>query len=175
MGWFSDALFGKRKRINQNKINDYMTPYTTMIGEQEDIARDMMDPNSRFNLQQQQQLRNNQMDLVASQNQGLMGMAAMTGMSSGQAGMQAASNMNTARAQMGGQFAAMNNQQYNQGLGLLQNVMSMKKGEGERLANAHIQQVNAHNARRDANMQMTAGLDGSALGFAGNFKPTPKG
>ena len=115
------------------------------------------------------------MDLVASQNQGLMGMAAMTGMSSGQAGMQAASNMNTARAQMGGQFAAMNNQQYNQGLGLLQNVMSMKKGEGERLANAHIQQVNAHNARRDANMQMTAGLVGSALGFAGNFIPTPKG
>jgi len=169
MGWFSDALFGKKKRIDQNKVNDYMAPYTTMIGEQEDISRSMMDPNSRYNLQQQQQLRNNQMDLVAGHNQGLMGMAAMSGMSPGQAAMQARGNMNTSRAQMGGQFSSMANNQYQQGLGLLQNVMSLKKGEGERLSNAHIQEVNAHNARRQANMNMTAGLVGSALGFGGSF------
>ena len=50
MGWLSDKLFGKKKRINQNKINDYMAPYGKMIDEQEDISRQMMDPNSLLNL-----------------------------------------------------------------------------------------------------------------------------
>ena len=50
MGWLSDKLFGKKKRIDQNKINDYMEPYSKMIDEQEDISRQMMDPNSQINM-----------------------------------------------------------------------------------------------------------------------------
>ena len=63
--------------------------------------------------------------------------------------------------------------QYDSGLANLQNVMSMRKGEGERLSNAHINTVNAANARRQSNMNMTTGLIGSALGFAGNFIKPP--
>tara|TARA_Y100000401_G_scaffold15199_3_gene10311 strand:+ start:814 stop:1530 length:717 start_codon:yes stop_codon:yes gene_type:complete len=163
MGWFSDALFGKKKRIDANKINSYMSPYNQLIDEQEDIARQMMNPNSRINMQQQQFARQNAMDLAATQNQGLMGAAAMGGVSAGQAAMQARSNMNTARAQLGAQFGQMQQGQYASGLGLLQNVSGMRKGEGERLSNMHIQQVNAHNAARQANMQMTAQLAGSAM------------
>tara|TARA_R100001594_G_scaffold13276_1_gene28722 strand:- start:4071 stop:4796 length:726 start_codon:yes stop_codon:yes gene_type:complete len=167
MGWFSDALFGEKKRIDQNKINGFMSPYNQMIDEQEDIAREMMNPNSRLNMQQRQATRMNQMDLAATQNQGLLSAAAMGGVSSGQAAMQARGNMNTARAQMGQQFSQMNQAQYTSGLGLLQNVAGMRQGEGERLSNMHIQEVNAHNAARQANMQMVAQMAGSAAQAAG--------
>ena len=116
MGWFSDSLFGKKKRIDKNKINSWMAPYNQMIDEQESLARDMMNPNSRVNRQQQQLIRSNQMDLVASQNQGLMGAAAMGGVSSGQAAMQASANMNTGRAQMGQQYGMMLQNQFSGGM-----------------------------------------------------------
>tara|TARA_R100001129_G_scaffold31409_1_gene20851 strand:+ start:7505 stop:8227 length:723 start_codon:yes stop_codon:yes gene_type:complete len=164
MGWFSDALFGKRKRMDKNKINDYMKPYTMMIDEQEQIARDMMDPNSRTNVMAQQQMRSNQMDTMAMQNQGLLQSAAMTGMSPGQAAMQARQNMNTGRAQMGNQFQGLMASQNQMGLGMLGNVMGMKQGEGERQANMYMQEINAHNARRQANMSMTTQLAGAAIG-----------
>tara|TARA_R100000995_G_scaffold84324_1_gene62650 strand:+ start:2248 stop:2967 length:720 start_codon:yes stop_codon:yes gene_type:complete len=164
MGWFSDALFGKKKRMDKNKINDYMQPYTSMIGEQEDIARMMMDPNSRMNLQQKQSLRSNAYDMMGAQNQGLMGMAAMQGMSPGQAAMQARGNMQTGRNELGGQFAGMEQAQYSQGLMGLQNVMSMRQGEGERHANMYMQEVNAHNQARQNNMSMATQLAGAAIG-----------
>tara|TARA_R100001129_G_C5303495_1_gene243148 strand:+ start:287 stop:1012 length:726 start_codon:yes stop_codon:yes gene_type:complete len=162
MGWFSDALFGKKKRIDQNKINSYMSPYNQLIDEQEDIARQMMNPNSRINRQQQQATRMNQMDLAATQNQGLLSAAAMGGVSSGQAAMQARGNMNTTRAQLGQQFSQMNQGQYMSGMGLLQGVTTMRQGEGERLANMHIQEVNAHNEARNANKQMMVDLASAA-------------
>ena len=65
--------------------------------------------------------------------------------------------------QFGQQSEQMLTSNYNQGLLGLQNVMGMRKGEGERLSNAHIQQVNASNARRQANMSMTASLAGAAM------------
>ena len=51
---------------------------------------------------------------------------------------------------------------------MLGNVMGMRQGEGERLSNAHIQQVNAANARRQANMGMGMGLlgMGAQMGIA---------
>jgi len=166
MGWFSDALFGKKKRMDPNKINDYMQPYVAMIDEQEMIARQMMDPSSRMNLQQQQQMRQNQYDAMGAQNQGLMAAAASSGMSSGQMAMQARQNMNTGRAQMGNQFQGLLASQNQMGLGMLGNVMQMRQGEGERQANMYMQEVNAHNARRQANIGMVTSLAGAAIGAA---------
>ena len=166
MGWFSDALFGKKKRMDKNKINDYMKPYTQMIDEQEDIARQMMDPNSRMNLQQQQSMRSNQFDAIGAQNQGLMAAANSSGMSSGQAAMQSRQNSNTGRAQMGGQFQGLLASQNQTGLGMLGNVMGMRQGEGERQSNMYMQEVNAHNAARQQNMSMATSLVGAAASFA---------
>lgn len=168
MGWFSDALFGKKKRMDKNKMNDFMAPYTEMLGEQEDIARQMMDPNSAINRQQQMMMRRNQMDLTSVQNQGLLSTAAMGGVSQGQAAMQAGSNFNTSRAQMGQQYAGMMQNQFGQGLGLLGNVMSGVKGEGERQADMYMQEINAANAARQQNMQMATQLAGAAMSMGGS-------
>lgn len=157
MGWFSDKLFGKRKRINEKKLNAYMRPYNKMIDEQENIAREMMDPFSARNMQKQEMMRSNQMDMIGSQNQSLMKAAAMNNMSPAQAMMQQRMNTSTATGGMAQQAMQMQEGSYNQGLGLLGGVMGMRQGEGERLSNMHIQKVNAHNARRQANMNMTTG------------------
>ena len=175
MGWFSDALFGKRKKIDQNKVNSYMDPYNKMLNEQEDIARQMMDPNSQLNRGRQDMLRQNSYDMLGEQNQNLMQNAYMTNVSPAQMMAQQTQMANQQQGQFGGQMQGLLQGQFDQGNANLGNVMSMRKGEGERLSNAHIQTVNAHNARRQANMDLTVGLVGTALGAAGSFMPGPKG
>ena len=169
MGWFSDALFGKKKRINQNKINSHMEPYNNMANEQERIAREMMDPNSPLNQRQRMQMRRENFDMLGQQNQMAMQNAYMTNLSPAQMMAQQQKANNQSQGLLGQSMGNMFQNQYQSGLANLQGVMQHRKGEGERLAQAHINEVNAHNARRNANMQMTAGLVGSALGFAGNF------
>ena len=165
MGWLSDKLFGKKKRINQNKINDYMAPYGKMIDEQEDISRQMMDPNSLLNLNLQSRLRRDNYDMANFQNRNIASQGAMGGLSQGQVAAQQAANFNQSRGTFGRQMEDMLQGQYNQGLMGLQNVMSMRQGEGERLSNMHIQQVNAANARRQANMGFATSLLGMGLDY----------
>lgn len=172
MGWFSDALFGKRKRMDPNKVNDYMVGYDRMVGEQEDMARQMMDPNSAINRQQQHMMRNQSMDAIGAQNQGLMGMASMSGMSSGQASMQARQNMSTGRAQMGEQFGNMLQSQHAGGMDLFSRAMQGQQQIGERGAQMYMEQINAHNAARQQNMSMATQLAGAAMSMgAAGIKP----
>ena len=49
MGWLSDKLFGKRKKLDTDKIQDYMKPTQDLMDEQISMARAMMDPNSEMN------------------------------------------------------------------------------------------------------------------------------
>lgn len=171
MGWLSDKLFGKKKRINQNKINTYMEPFNNMVNEQEGIFRDMMDPNSVMNVKNENFLRQNTFDMANLQNRNTSSMGIMNNMSPAQILAQNQANTNRIAGNFGSQMHGIRQDAYNQGLLGLQNVMGWRKGEGERLANAHINQINAHNARRASRMNMTTGLLGSALGFAGNFIP----
>ena len=150
MGWFSNALFGKRQTIDQNKINDYMERYGDMINEQEDIARAMMNPNSQLNQNRQNMLRAQSFDMLGQQNQSLMQNAYMTNLSPAQMMAQQQSMANQNQGQFGQQMQGLLQGQYDSGLANLQNVMSMRKGEGERLSNAHINTVNAANARRQS-------------------------
>ena len=165
MGWFSDKMFGKRKRIDQNKINDYMAPYGKMIDEQEDIARQLMDPNSLLNMSQMNMLRENQMDLLAQQQQGLQASGMIGGLSPAQIQMNQNKIANQTLGQLGNQFDQLNRANYSQGLMGLQNVMSMRQGEGERLSNMHIQEVNAANAARQSNIGNFTGLLGMGLEY----------
>ena len=170
MGWFSDALFGKRKRINHKKLNDYQKPYLKMVDEQEDISRQMMDPNSRMNRELRQRLFQNQSNQLAQGNQQLSKLAAQTGMSPAQLMMQQRMSQNTAMGNMSEQTASLDQQRWGQGLGLLQQVMGARQGEAERLSNMHIQNVNAHNQRRQQRMGTFTGLLGMGIQGAASIK-----
>jgi hypothetical protein len=166
MGWLSDKLFGKRKRIDPNKIDDYMRPYRDMIDEQEDISRQMMDPDSEMNRSQRQDMFSRQNDMLAQQQQQMSKFGAQTGMSPAQVMMQQRMSANQMQGGFGAQSRDMNRQQYGQGLGLLQNTMMQRQGVGEQQANVYMQKINASNAARQANIGMATSLAGAAIGAA---------
>lgn len=169
MGWFSDALFGKRQRMNPNKINDMMSSYDQSVEEQMSRARDMMDPDSALNMQQKQMIRSEQADATAAQNQNLLSMAASQGLGSGQAAAQMMANSQTSRGQLGNQFSNLMLQQQQGGQNLFNMAMQGQKGIGERQANMYMEQVNAANARRQQNVGIVTGLVEAGLGAAGSI------
>lgn len=165
MGWFSDMMFGKRKKLDIDVMNEKYKAYTDFMGEQEGIARQMMDPKSMLNFSQQNFLRQNQYDFANMQNRQLQKVGAMTGMSPGQTTANIMSNMNTMRGDANRQFQEMLFNQYDKGLGLLQGVGQMKLGEANRQGDLYMAQINAHNARRQANMQLGVDAVGMAVGM----------
>ena len=164
MGWFSDALFGKRKKMNIDTINEYYKPYTSIINQQGDIANQMLDSNSLLNMQRQNMVRNQSFDMAGMQNQQTMKLGAMTGMSAGQMLANTGANSSRARGELGMQFNNLLSSQYDRGLGLLGQVGQARQGEADREANQYLAGVNAHNARRQGNMQMGVDLLGLAVG-----------
>ena len=166
MGWLSDKLFGKKKRIDQNKINSYMQPYTKMIDRFEGIADDQMDYDSVMNRTARNRFMNQSYDMLGQNQNQLQQTAMMNNLSPAQMMAQQQQMANRTTGQFGTQMDQMYQNQYNQGLAGLMNVSQMRKGEGERLANAHIQSVNAHNQRRQGRMGLATGLLGMGLSFA---------
>jgi len=146
-----DKLFGKRQKLDPNKINSFMAEYDAGVSEQMDLARQMMDPASAYSRNRMQQLRTVQADNTATQNQSLMQFAAAAGMNPAQAAMQARSNMHTARGQAGAQFDASFQNQMSQGQNLFGMALSGIESQGERQSNMYMQQINADNERRQAN------------------------
>lgn len=163
MGWLSDKLFGKRKKLDIDKMNANYKAYTDFMGEQEGIAKQMMDPRSLLNLSRQNMLRNQQYDFAAMQGNQISKMGAMTGMSPGQTLANVSANYASTRGNIGKQFQDMLFDQYDRGLGLMQNVGQMKKGEGDRLSRTYMAQINAANARRNARMQNMFNLAGLGI------------
>tara|TARA_R110002020_G_scaffold241319_4_gene454452 strand:- start:753 stop:1274 length:522 start_codon:yes stop_codon:yes gene_type:complete len=163
MGWFSDMAFGKRKKANFDKINQNYQGYVDFMGEQEGIAKQMMDPRSLLNLSRQNMLRNQQYDFASMQGNQMQKMGAMTGMSPGQTLANVSSNYNTMRGDVGKQFQSMLFDQYDRGLGLMQGVGQMKLGEGDRLTRQYMGEINEHNA--NINRRQQAGFDMAGLGL----------
>ena len=172
MGWLSDKLFGKRKKIDTDKVQDFMKPTQDLMDEQISMARAMMDPNSEMN----QNMTNMMQDTAHTQAreagaQSAMQMrqlAAQTGMSPGQAAMQQRMSMQQAQAQTGG--VEMNMQKYLQsqqqaGLGVMGNMSQQQQSMNENSANAYVQQINAHNAARQSRVGMVTGLAQGAMGM----------
>ena len=119
-----------------------MAAYEGMIPEQENIARGLMDEDSALNRGWKTRFMQQQRDQMALTQRKLQDTAALTGSSPAQMMMQ-------------------------QGFNQLGNVMQLKKGVGERLSQAHINQVNAANAARASRMSTTMGLLGTAASFMG--------
>ena len=157
-------MFVKRKKINIDTINEYYKPYASIINQQGDIANQMLDSNSLLNQHRQGMLRNQAFDMAGMQNQQTMKMGAMTGMSAGQMLANTSANDARARGELGMQFNNLLSSQHDRGLGLLGQVGQMRQGEADRESNQYLAKINAHNARRNSNMQMGVDLLGMAVG-----------
>ena len=169
MGWLSDSLFGKRKKMDIDTINEFYKPYQNIVNQQGDIANQMLDSNSLLNQQRQGMLRQQQADTAGMQNQQTMKMGAMTGMSAGQMMANTGANNARSRGEMGMQFNNMLSGQHDRGLGLLGQVGQMRQGTADRESGQYMAEVNAHNARRNSNMQMGMDAIGMGLSFGSNF------
>ena len=168
MGWLTDPLFGKRKTMDINKMNSFMAPYDSMVDEQEQFARQAMDPNSARNRQMRDQVRMQSFDLAGAQNQGLMSAASMNNMSPGQLAMQQSVNSSNMNNQFSNQMTGLMSSQYNAGMNMFSESMQNRKGIGERGANMYMQKVNAANEARAGNISMVKELVVAGLGAAGN-------
>ena len=174
MGWFSDAVFGKKKRIDQEKIQDFQQPYEDMVSEVEDWSRDFMDEDSLLNRSKRIQFENSMRDNLAVTQRSLQDTGAMTNMSPAQIMANQLKADNQFSGQMGGNWGSFMDNQWNKGYGLFSNVMNMKKGIGDRLSNAHIQEINAHNAaisQRKGNFMSLLEMGIGALAGMGKNKP----
>ena len=170
MGWLSDKLFGKRKSLDLDKLKDYMAPTQDLVNEQLGISRNMMDPNSLMNIGMRNYMQSQAATQGAQIGSQMEKMAAMTGTSPGQAMMQARMGMSGAMGGIEDDYLQWMQGQQQQGLGLMGSMTGMMQGLNENEANAYVQSINAHNARRQGRVNFAQGLLGSVVsGAAGNI------
>ena len=160
MGWLSDKLFGKRKKVNQAHIANVMKPAHDMMNQQIDWSKQLMDPKSAINMRLRNMMAQRSAETGAQQAQQMQKIAAMTGMSGGQAAMQSRMAMQNAMGGMNDQFIGMQQGQFNQGLSLYNLMHEQMKQKGQADVNMHLGDVNASNARRAQNQ----GIGMSVLG-----------
>jgi hypothetical protein len=171
MSWFSDALFGKRQRIDPNKMNDYMQPFNEILNQFKTMGEDMMDPMSQASQQYFNRMQSNAQTQGGVNMQNIQKLASMGNMNPASA----LANIRGGNQELLGgvqdRFSSFMQNRENTGISLLDKYMRGQQSEGERQSNMHIQQVNAHNAARQANMQMGTDLLGMGLNFGANFIP----
>jgi hypothetical protein len=167
MGWLSDKLFGKRKRLSTAKIRAMMKPSRDMMNEQIDISRQMMDADSDLNMGMRRLMAQRSAESGAQVGSRMQRMGAQAGMSPAQAMMQARMGMNEAMGGVNQQWQAGLQNQFTQGLGLFGNMQQVMQGFNEGDVNLYKGQVNAANARRNQRMGMGMSLLGGVMGGMG--------
>jgi D-ribose pyranose/furanose isomerase RbsD len=168
MGWFSDPLFGERKRISLDKIAEFQKPTQDLIDERLDISEEMRDPNSALNMQMRNLMTQNQAQMQQTTASQMQKQAAMGGMSQGQLMSQMRQSQNEAMGDLNQQFNQGMMGRYNQGLDLMGGVMQQQQSLNENMANAYVQNINAANAARNQNMGITMSVLGGAADVAGD-------
>jgi|6_EtaG_2_1085325.scaffolds.fasta_scaffold04608_2 hypothetical protein len=183
MGWFSDALFGKRKQLDTNRLNQYMQPTQDLVTrgvgqaqEMSQLGRDFMDPLSQQNQQYRGMITQNALEMGAQGGRQAASFGAQQGVPQGIAQMQSQVAAQKPLQGLNDQFQSfmMGNRQQGmnalgQGAGLLGQSAEMQQGLNENQANAYMAQINAHNQRRQQNMAMTTQVVGAAIGAASDF------
>ena len=164
MGWLSDKLWGKRKSLDMDRLNQYMQPTQDLVTEQIGYGRDMMDPGSQMNLAYKNHLMSQARTQGADLGNQMSKIAAQTGISPAQAMMQARMGQTQIAGQSGGNLMNWMQGQQQAGLGLLGSMTGMQQGLNENQANAYVQQINAHNARRAGRLNFAKDLAGMAIG-----------
>lgn len=163
MGWLSDKLFGKRKRIDTAHIDRLMKPTQDLIDQQKDFGGQMMDPKSAMNMQFRRMMSQRAAETGAQSAQQMQKMSAMHGVSPAQAMMQQRMAMNQAMGGVNDQM--MQNQQGNwtQGAGMLGAMINPQSQMNQGQVGAYTGQINAHNQRRAGRAAFGTGLLTSAL------------
>lgn len=164
MGWLSDKLYGKRKRLDTTKINKMMEPTQSLVSEQLGLSRQLMDPESAINMQMRNLMAQRASETGAQVGMQMQRMGAMRGMSPAQAMMQARMAQTQAMGGVNQQWQQGLQNQFGQGLGLLGQMTSMQQGLNEGQVNAYVSQINAANARRNQREGTTMSLLGSIAG-----------
>ena len=178
MGWFSDKMFGKRDKLDLNKIQDYLRPTQNLINyqgqlsdEQLGVGRDLMDPNSPMNQIMRNMILQNNRNTGAQIGQAIASTGAREGASSAQTMMQQRMAMQNAMANSNSQQMEYLQNRFDKGSGLLgQSIVNTQRrgqqqlGLDENMANAYMGTINAENAARQENqnigMDMLSGLLG---------------
>ena len=164
MGWLSDKLYGKRKRLDTTKINKMMEPTQSLVSEQLGLSRQLMDPESAINMQMRNLMAQRASETGAQVGMQMQRMGAMRGMSPAQAMMQARMAQTQAMGGVNQQWQQGLQNQFGQGLGLWGQMTSMQQGLNEGQVNAYVSQINAANARRNQREGTTMSLLGSIAG-----------
>ena len=181
MGWLSDKLFGKRKKLDLDKIRGYqqntqgiIDNMGSNINEQISLSRAMMDPNSQQNQMMRGMMAQRASETGATVAGSMEKLGAMRNMSPAQVMMQSRMAQNQAMGGVNDKWQDMLQKRFGQGVGLMNNMIqaqsgmaSQQQGLDENIANAYVQQVNAHNARRNKNMGMGMSLLGGVVGGFG--------
>ena len=178
MGWLSDKMFGKRKRLDLSHINKLMAPTQGLVTEQLDMSREMMDPNSKMNMRMRNLMAQRSAESGALAAQQMQKMGAQTGMSAGQAAMQQRMAMNESMGGVNQQWQQGLQGQMDKGMGLFGQMQGEMKSYNQADVNSYMGQINASNQRRAGNMSMGMGLlssvisGGMGIGAAKNM-PAP--
>ena len=169
MGWLSDKLYGKRKRLDTTKINKMMEPTQSLVSEQLGLSRQLMDPESAINMQMRNLMAQRASETGAQVGMQMQRMGAMRGMSPAQAMMQARMAQTQAMGGVNQQWQQGLQNQFGQGVGLMGNMTQMQQGLNENQVQGYLSAINASNARRSQNMGMGMSLVGGLMGNIGNF------
>ena len=164
MGWLSDKLFGERKSLDLNHINNLMAPTQELIGEQLGIGRGLMDPQSDVNQRLRALMAQRASESGAETSRRMGELGAQTGMSAGQTAMQSRMAQHESTSGVNDIWKQALMSQYSQGLGLMGNMTQMQQGVNENQVNAYMAQINAENAARSQNMGMGMNLVGGIIG-----------
>ena len=169
MGWGSDKMFGKRKRIDQNKLREIMAPTQNLVTEQLGLSRQLMDPQSAVNMQMRNLMAQRSAESGAQVGLQMSKIGAMRNVSPAQAMMQARMGQNQAMGGVNQRWLEQVQSRFGQGLGLMGDMTGQQQGLNQNTANAYIQSINAANQARQSRMGMTMGLVGSAMSFGSGF------
>ena len=160
----SDDLFGPKASLSLADIERYQKPTQSLVSEQLDISRQLMDPESMINMQQRNIMTQRAAETGEQVTSGAARLGAQMGMSPGQLLMQQRMGMNQAMGGVNQQWQQGLQSNFGSGMGLMGNMTQQQQGLDENMANAYIQKIAEKNARRQQNFSNFMGLAGLAVG-----------
>ena len=137
-----------------------------LIDEQLGISRGLMDPNSQVNQQMKNLMAQRASETGAQTGSQALKIAAMKGVSPGQALMQQRMAQNQAMGGVNQDWQQQLQGRFGQGLGLMGNMTQMQQGMDENMMNAYLSNVQFQNQQAGAG---GGGAGGGLMGMLGQF------
>jgi len=133
------------QQLDVNKLRGMQGKTQGLIDEQIGLGRNMMDPNSVINRQMRDMMAQRASETGAQTGSQALKIAAMKGVSPGQAIMQQRMAQNQASGSVNQNWINQLQQRFGQGLGVMGNMTQMQQGMDENLMNAYMANVQAQN------------------------------